>query len=473
MGNTANILIVGLGKTGLSVARFLARRGWPFAVADNRMEPPGLAALRADCPQAAVHLGPFDADLFTRFKTLVVSPGIAVAEPAIRAAAAAGAEIIGDIELFARHVRAPVIAITGSNGKSTVTTLVGELLRAAGRKVRVGGNLGTPALDLLVGSDDVEIYVLELSSFQLETTFTLEAAAAVVLNVSEDHMDRYPDLATYAKAKGRVYQGATVAVVNRDDDWSLRLARAAEPARTISFGLDVPAMGQWGMVETNPRGADRALPWSEPAGARPGWVDVRGAQTWLAYGDRCLVPVHELTLRGRHHMANALAALALIQAVGVEPSSAVLDALRRFAGLPHRSQFVGHFHGLDWVNDSKGTNVGATAAALAGQTQPVVLIAGGQGKGQNFTVLRPLIAEKARGVVLIGQDADLIARDWAGAAPIVRAADMGEAVSMAVELGRPGDVVLLSPACASFDMFEGYAHRGEVFIAEVRRRFAV
>ncbi len=447
MVSAADILIVGLGKTGLSVARFLARQGLPFAVADSRMEPPGLAELRAECPQAAVHLGPFEAELFVGFRTLVVSPGIAVAEPAIRAAAAAGAEIIGDIELFARHVKAPVIAITGSNGKSTVTTLVGELLAAAGRKVRVGGNLGTPALDLLAGSNDAEIYVLELSSFQLETTSSLKAAAAVVLNVSEDHMDRYPDLAAYAEAKGRVYQGAAVAVVNRDNDWSLRLARASEPARTVSFGLDAPAAGQWGMVE-------------------------RDGQTWLALGDRPLVCERELTLRGRHNMANALAALALVEAVGVDPA-AVLDALRRFAGLPHRSQFVGHFHGLDWVNDSKGTNVGATAAALAGQTVPVVLIAGGLGKGQDFAVLRPLLAEKARGVVLIGQDADLIAQAWAGAAPIVRAADMGEAVSMAAELGRPGDVVLLSPACASFDMFKGYDHRGEVFAAEVRRRFAV
>jgi UDP-N-acetylmuramoylalanine--D-glutamate ligase len=460
MGHAADTLIVGLGKTGLSVARFLARRGQGFAVADSRMEPPGLAELRAACPQATVHLGPFEAGLFSGFGTLVVSPGIAVAEPAIQAAAAAGAEIIGDIELFARHVESPVIAITGSNGKSTVTTLVGELLAAAGRKVRVGGNLGTPALDLLADPNDAEIYVLELSSFQLETTSSLRPAASVVLNVSEDHMDRYPDLAAYAEAKGRVYQGAAVAVVNRDDDWSLRLAARSNAVRTVSFGLDAPMAGQWGMVETDPLGADRESP-----------LGIRDGQTWLAHGDRLLVCARDLTLRGRHNMANALAALALVEAVGVEPA-AVLDALRRFAGLPHRSQLVGHFHGLDWIDDSKGTNVGATAAALAGQSVPVVLIAGGLGKGQDFATLRPLIAEKARGVVLIGQDADLIEAAWAGAAPIVRAADMGEAVSMAAEMGRPGDVVLLSPACASFDMFKGYEHRGEVFAAEVRRRFA-
>ena len=444
MGKAVDILIVGLGKTGLSVARFLARQGLAFAVADSRENPPGLAGLRAECPGAAVHLGPFDAALFQSFRTLVVSPGIAVAEPAIQAAARVGAEIIGDIELFARHAAAPVIAITGSNGKSTVTTLVGELLAAAGRKVAVGGNLGTPALDLLAGAP-ADIDVLELSSFQLETTRSLRPAASVVLNVSEDHMDRYPDLGAYAKAKGQVYQGAAVAVVNRDDDWSLRLAAGADAPRSVSFGLDAPQAGQWGLVE-------------------------RAGEAWLAQGDRLIVRERELTLRGRHNMANVLAALALVEAVGVDPAS-VVDALRGFAGLPHRSQFVGHYAGLDWINDSKGTNVGATAAALAGQTQPVVLIAGGLGKDQDFTVLRPLLTRKARAVVLIGQDASLIAEAWAGTVPLVRASDMGEAVSMAMELGRPGDVVLLSPACASFDMFKGYDHRGDVFAAEVRRRF--
>jgi len=470
MGNAANILIVGLGKTGLSVAHFLANNGVgngggaprgdtrraesregprpqgpAFAVADSRMTPPGLDELRARYPAVDVYLGPFDAALFRTFRTLVVSPGVALTEPAIQAAAEAGAEIIGDIELFARQVQAPVIAITGSNGKSTVTTLVGELLAAAGYKARVGGNLGTPALELLAGPGDAQLYVLELSSFQLEATSSLRPAAGVVLNLSEDHMDRYPDLAAYAAAKGRVYQGAKVAVVNRDDAWSMRLAAASAAPRRVSFGLDAPAEGAWGLIEY-------------------------AGEVWLARGERRLVRERELALRGRHNMANALAALAVVEAVGVEPEM-VLDALRRFAGLPHRSQFVGHFHGLDWVNDSKGTNVGATAAALAGQTAPVVLIAGGLGKGQDFSVLRPLLAEKVRGVVLIGQDAELIAQAWAGAAPIHRAEDMGDAVAQAAALGQPGDVVLLSPACASFDMFKGYEHRGEVFAAEVCRRF--
>ena len=442
MNGKASILIVGLGKTGLSVARFLARQGQSFAVADSRMEPPGLADLHAECPGVDLHLGAYDPALFSRFKTLIVSPGVAVAEPAIQMAAKAGAEVIGDIELFARHAKAPVIAITGSNGKSTVTTLVGELLAAAGRKVAVGGNLGTPALDLLEG-EAAEIYVLELSSFQLETTRTLRPLASVVLNLSEDHMDRYADLAAYAEAKGEIYHGAQVAVVNRDDPWSIKLAEQSDATRTVSFGLE--AAGQWGMLEQD-------------------------GEVWLAHGEALIVRERDLTLRGRHNMANALAALALVEAAGVDPAS-VLDALRHFSGLPHRSQFVGHFAALDWVNDSKGTNVGATAAALAGQTAPVVLIAGGIGKEQDFTVLRSLLAEKARGVVLIGQDAGLIAQAWAGAAPIVRATDMGDAVQQAMELGQPGDVVLLSPACASFDMFNGYDHRGEVFAAEVRARF--
>jgi len=469
MSAQPDILIVGLGTTGLSVARFLAknaagrgvgspqgdtrgaesmegfrRQGLAFAVADSRMAPPGLAELHAECPGAEVHRGAYDAALFARFKTLVVSPGVAVAEPAIQAAAAAGAEIIGDIELFAGHVNAPVIAITGSNGKSTVTTLVGELLAAAGRRVAVGGNIGTPALDLLAG-DAADVYVLELSSFQLETTHGLKPLAGTVLNVSEDHMDRYADLAAYAGAKGEVYHGAGVAVVNRDDAWSLGLAAQSDAARSVSFGLDAPAAGSWGMVEQD-------------------------GEAWLARGDALLVRERDLTLRGRHNMANALAALALVETAGVDPAS-VIGALRRFGGLPHRSQFVGHFAAMDWVNDSKGTNVGATAAALAGQAAPVVLIAGGIGKGQDFSPLRPLLAGKARGVVLIGQDAGLIAEAWRGIVPMVRAADMGDAVQKAMEMGQPGDVVLLSPACASFDMFRGYDHRGEMFAAEVRARF--
>lgn len=445
----ASILSVGLGKTGLSVARFLARQGLDFAVADNRAQPPGLNELRAECPAAQVRLGAFAADWFASFATLVVSPGVAVAESAIQAAAAAGADIIGDIELFARHVprQAQVVAITGSNGKSTVTTLVGELLAAAGRKVALGGNLGTPALDLLA-AESAEVYVLELSSFQLETTTSLRAAAATVLNISADHMDRYADLAAYAQAKGRVYQNASCALVNRDDTWSVALAEQSNAAAMVSFGLNTPAAGSWGLLEH-----DGAF--------------------WLTHGATRLAREQDLHIRGRHNMANALAALALVGALGVDVESAqVLDALRQFAGLAHRCQFVGRFARLDWVNDSKGTNVGATAAALAGQIQLVVLIAGGMGKEQDFSPLRPLLADKVRAVVLIGQDADVIAAAWQGATTLVRASDMADAVQQAAVLGRAGDVVLLSPACASFDMFTGYEQRGQAFADAVRARFA-
>jgi len=442
-----SILIVGLGKTGVSVARFLARRGESFAVVDSRDNPPGLDDLRRECPQVELRLGCFDADWLASFATLVVSPGVAVSDAAIQTAARAGAEIIGDIELFARHVpnEAQVIAITGSNGKSTVTTLVGELLAAAGRKVAVGGNLGTPVLDLLEG-EPADIYVLELSSFQLETTHTLKSVAATVLNISEDHMDRYADLAAYAEAKGRVYRDTYCAVVNRDDTWSVALAASSNAASILSFGLDAPQAESWGMREDE------------------------GA-FWLAHGTTRLVRESALSMRGRHNMANALAALALVDAAGVDVQK-VLVALQAFSGLEHRSQFIGHFAALDWVNDSKGTNVGATAAALAGQTQPVVLIAGGIGKEQDFAVLRPLLEQKARGVVLIGKDAGLIEQAWQGAATLVRATDMADAVQQAAALGQAGDVVLLSPACASFDMFTGYEQRGQVFVDEVRARFA-
>jgi UDP-N-acetylmuramoylalanine--D-glutamate ligase len=457
----AHILIVGLGKTGLSVARFLARQGLDFAVADSRITPPGLAEMQREFPYIELRLGAFDAGWFAEFATLVVSPGVAVAEPAIQAALSAGADIIGDIELFARHVpkQAQVVAITGSNGKSTVTTLVGELLAAAGRKVAVGGNLGTPALDLLAG-EPAEVYVLELSSFQLETTHSLKPTAATVLNISADHMDRYADLAAYAQAKGRVYLDAACAVVNRDDAWSVALAEQSNAATTVSFGLDAPEPDAW----TGIRRSTRPGQW--------GVVEHDGA-FWLAHGATLLVREQDLHIRGRHNIANALAALALVDATGVRvEATQVMDALQQFGGLAHRSQFVGHFAGLDWVNDSKGTNVGATAAALAGQSQPVVLIAGGIGKGQDFSPLRAALQKQARAVVLIGQDAELMMAAWQGTSPLVRASDMADAVHQAAVLGQPGDVVLLSPACASFDMFTGYEQRGQMFADAVRARFA-
>lgn len=433
----AATLIVGLGKSGLSVARFLARRGEAFAVADSRATPPGAAELAALCPACETAFGAFDAAYFARFRRLIVSPGVAVAEPAIVAARAAGAEIIGDIELFARAVTAPVIAITGSNGKSTVTTLVGEMA-AAERRVAVGGNLGTPALDLLEGPAP-DLYVLELSSFQLETTGSLAPAAATVLNLSADHLDRYDSIAAYAQAKARIYANAAVQVINRDDPVAAALATG--DGRRVSFGLDAPADGGWGLAE----------------------IDGEG---WLLRGTERVLRADDLRIRGRHNVANALAALALGEAAGLS-REAMCRVLRAFPGLPHRSQWVATVRGADWINDSKGTNVGATLAALNGMTAPVVLLAGGLGKDQDFTPLRPALAEKGRALVLFGRDAGLIAQAVGDAVPVVRVDSMEAAVAAAAERVEPGDVVLLSPACASFDMFTGYEERGQRFVALV------
>ncbi|MFP4161452.1 MAG: UDP-N-acetylmuramoyl-L-alanine--D-glutamate ligase [Ectothiorhodospira sp.] len=434
-------LIVGLGATGLSVARHLAARGEGFCVADSRPAPPGLSALRALDPAIPVHCGPFDPRLFSGFERLVLSPGVSPQEPAVAAARAAGACILGDIALFAAAARAPVVGITGSNGKSTVTSLVGEMVRAAGYRVGVGGNLGPPALDLLA-EPEPDLYVLELSSFQLETARGLRCAVAAVLNLAPDHMDRHPDLDAYAAAKGRIYAGAGVAVRNRDDPW----VRAMPGAPGIGFGLDRPAAGDFGLLP-------------------------RGDGEWLACGGEPLMPVSALRLSGRHNLSNALAALALARAAGL-PRKSSLEALGGFAGLPHRCQWVARVRGVDWYNDSKGTNLGATLAALSGLEGPVVLIAGGQGKGQDFTPLREAVRGRARGVVLLGQDAARIESALNGTVPVIRAPDMEQAVAEAGRLAQAGDSVLLSPACASFDMFRGYAHRGEVFEAAVRRDLA-
>jgi len=432
-------LVVGLGVTGLSVLRFLCGRGVPAAVTDSRANPPGrdeLAETFADVPAA---LGGFDPEWFEQARTLIVSPGVPLSEPLISAARARGAEVIGDIELFARAATAPVVAITGSNGKSTVTTLLGEMASDAGRAVRVGGNIGRPALDL-VTDNEPDLYVLELSSFQLETTESLDAAAAVVLNISPDHMDRYTGLADYATAKQRIYRGHGVMVVNCDEPMVVAMQEAGRP--TVGFGLGRPLGSDFGILEHH-------------------------GEDWLACGERPLMPVRELRMAGRHNQANALAALALGEAVGL-PMESMLATLRRFAGLWHRTQWVAEIDGVRWYNDSKGTNVGATLAAIDGLDAPQVLIMGGQGKGADFAPLRAALARKGRAAVLMGEAAEEIAHALDGVVPVQRAADMEEAVAKACALAEPGDVVLLSPACASFDMFDGFAARGDAFILAVR-----
>lgn len=432
-------LIVGLGTTGLSVARHLAVRGEAFAVTDSRANPPGLAALRAlgDLPLA---LGGFASPCaLGEITEAILSPGVDLREPFVQQLQAQGIPVVGDIELFARAAQAPVVGITGSNGKSTVTTLLGEMARAAGRRVAVGGNLGTAALDLL--ADDVELYVLELSSFQLDTVHSLRCAAATVLNVSEDHLDRHGSFAAYAAAKARIYHGSRVAVVNRDD---VETERDSGQCKTVTgFGLGAPAAGDYGLL-------------------------TRADSLWLAQGADALMPVAQMKLPGLHNAANALAALALGDAVGL-PRQAMLATLREFNGLPHRCAWVAEIAGVTYYNDSKGTNVGATLAALSGLPGPVVLLAGGQGKGGDFHPWRKPLMEKGRGLILFGEDAARIALEVGEAVPQYQVSSLRAAVQQAAAIARPGDCVLLSPGCASFDMFKGYADRGDQFVQEVRR----
>ncbi len=430
-------LVLGLGQTGLACARFLAKQGERFAVADSRDMPPGIDELKRDFPEVECHCGKFDEALLLSAERLLLSPGVAPQHPAIAVAIAAGIEVLGDIELFARHADAPVVAITGSNGKSTVTSLVGEMAKAAGKQVRVGGNIGTPALDLLE-EQAPDLYVLELSSFQLEVTRSLNAAAAVVLNISEDHLDRHGKVEHYAAIKQRVFNGDGVVVLNRDD--AQVMAMAPSGRKVVSFGLECAE--DFGLLE-------------------------RDGETFLGKGSEVLLNVAEMKMPGRHNWSNALAALALGEAVGLEMKE-MLQVLREFPGLPHRCQWIAEQNGVNYYEDSKGTNVGATLAALDGLPgEKVVLIAGGQAKGQDFAPLRQSVEQRARAVVLIGEDAKLIEKSLLRAASLVMASDMNDAVLKARKLARPGDAVLLSPACASFDMFRNYIERGEAFIAAV------
>jgi len=434
-------IVVGLGKSGMSVVRHLARRGQPFAVVDTRANPPELATLQAQYPEIEVRCGELDVDFLCRASELLVSPGLAVSTPALQAAAARGVKLSGDIELFAREARAPIVAITGSNAKSTVTTLVGEMAQAAGRKVAVGGNLGTPALDLL--NDDVELYVLELSSFQLETTEQLNAEVATCLNVSEDHMDRYAGLPAYHQAKHRIFRGARQVVVNRDDRLSRPLV--GEEVSVWSFGLGKPDFKGFGLIEEN-------------------------GEKHLAFQFEALLPARELKMRGAHNQSNALAALALGHAVGL-PFAAMLQTLRTFAGLPHRCQWVGERAGVSYYDDSKATNVGAALAAIGGLGADIdgklVLIAGGDGKGADFSALREPIGRHCREVILLGRDAGRLASTLQGAVALKQVQGLEEAVQRATECALPGDAVLLSPACASLDMFKNFEERGRLFAAAV------
>ncbi|MFC4259364.1 UDP-N-acetylmuramoyl-L-alanine--D-glutamate ligase [Marinobacter lacisalsi] len=429
-------LVVGLGRTGLSCVRYLTALGREVSVADSRARPPGLDALQQDYPDVELRTGDFDADWFCTFNELVVSPGIAIAEPAIAAAAEQGARIRGDIDLFAEAAEAPIIAITGSNGKTTVTTLVGKLAEACGVNAAIGGNIGTPALELLGLKPDV--YVLELSSFQLETTHELNAEVATVLNISDDHMDRYPSKMEYYQAKQRIFRGARNAVVNLDDALSTPMARD-----TLRFTC-------YGFHRVNP----------ETFSTRE---DEHGL--WITWGLDNLLNTGDLKLVGLHNVSNVMAALAIGQAAGW-PLDTMAGAVCDFRGLPHRCESIRRVHGVEYINDSKGTNVGASVAALdslAPACDRIVLIAGGEGKDADFGPLARPVSEHCRAVVLIGRDADRIRASLGSDMSVVTAGSMEEAVALATDLAREGDRVLLSPACASFDMFTGYEDRGERF----------
>ena len=436
-------VVVGLGKTGASCLRYLAKRGIPVSATDTRRAPPGLAELGSLAHSLDLRLGGFDLSLLDGASQVLMSPGVSLDEPIARAARDRGIDVLGDVELFARNVQAPVIGITGTNGKSTVTSLVAHMAATAGLSVLAGGNLGDAVLDLLE-QPTPDLYVLELSSFQLETTSSLRLQAAVVLNVTADHMDRYPSVAAYALAKSRIFAEAATVVLNADDPLVASM-RGAATARIVTFSVDNAAA----------------------SGAADFSLLRAGTQLRLACHGVALLDLARLKISGLHNAANALAALALGEAVGL-PMPKMIEALESFTGLPHRSEWVAEVAGVSYVDDSKGTNVGATIAAVAGMPGPLVMIAGGVGKGQDFTPLAQAFRGKVRHAVLIGKDAPALSKALAGVCTTERAASMPQAVAAAMRAAQAGDTVLLSPACASFDMFRDYAHRGDVFAATVR-----
>ena len=435
------MLVVGLGETGLSCIRHLAGAGGRMIAVDSRERPPRRAAVESEFPGVEIRCGRFDPSLFGAAAEIVVSPGVSVREPALRAAAARGVPIAGDIELFARAADAPVVAVTGSNGKSTVASLLAEMARRAGMRVGAGGNLGPPALSLL--GRNRELYVLELSSFQLETTDSLRPAAATVLNVSPDHMDRYESLDDYVAAKRRVLAGGAVIVENLDDPLAAVPGGGRRP--TIGFSMREHPRARWYVAGT---GAAARIMHRNAAGGI-------GA---------AVVPVDAVPLPGLHNVANALAAFALGDAIGLD-AGAMAAALEAYAGLPHRCETVAVRGGVRWINDSKGTNVGATVAAIEGlgARGPLVLIAGGLGKGADFSPLLAPAKRHVRLAVLIGRDAPRLDAVLSPGTEVRHAPDLAAAVDAAARTARAGDSVLFSPACASFDMFEGFEARGDAF----------
>ena len=446
-----HILVVGLGESGLAMAKWLDRQGATLRVVDSRLAPPNADALQRAVPDAELVAGPFADAAFAGVDLIAMSPGVALQEPCIQRALACGTEVISEVELFVWGVRAAmpqarILAITGSNGKTTTTALTAFALNKAGIPAVACGNISPSVLDALMtvldgaanGVTPPQVWVLELSSFQLETTHTLNADAATVLNVSEDHLDRHDGMDGYAAAKARVFQGSGAMVLNRDDERTPSFVLSGR--RIVTFGLNAPAgQDDYGFVD--------------------GWI-MRGTQRLLQFAT--------LKLVGLHNAANVMACLALCDAIGFE-CERLQPGIAAFSGLAHRVEFVAEIAGVSYYDDSKGTNVGATLAALQGMGRKVAIILGGEGKDQDFSPLAPALTEHARVVALIGRDAELIAGAIANCGvPMRHCRDMDDAVRWCATQVQAGDAVLLSPACASFDMFRNYAHRAEVFITAVR-----
>lgn len=435
-------VVAGLGISGVSAVNFLFEKGYRVAVTDSRAVPPGHDKIPSE---VQTRFGQLDQELLLSAEEIIISPGLDPKIPEIQAAIAKGIPVVSEIQILRRATDKPIVAITGSNAKSTVTTLMGLMAVAAGKKAAVGGNLGRPALDLT--KDDPELYILELSSFQLETTSNLNAEVAVVLNMSEDHLDRHGDMMGYHTAKHRIFQGVKKVVYNRDDSLTRPLVPDATPMQ--SFGLNAPDLNQYGILRED------------------------NGTIWLARGRERLLKSSEMYIQGTHNVANALACLALGEAIGL-PLDSMLDTLKTFKGLEHRCEFVKEVHGVRYYNDSKGTNIGATLAALDGlgaaieaQKAKVAIILGGQGKGQDFTALRQSLKRFAKVAVLIGEDRPVIEAAIEGTTQLIHAETLQQAVDFCQQQTQAGDVVLLSPACASFDMFSGYPDRGHQFVALV------
>lgn len=449
-------LVVGLGISGRAICRHLKRESRIFMVADTRAEPPGLDTFQHDFPEVRVYCGPLDGLDMSAAEEVVLSPGIAPDAPGLAHLkdAARGPRVIGEMALFTRVCQAPIAAVTGSNAKSTVTTLLGEMAAEAGLRVAVGGNLGTPALDLLHDMPDAQLFVLELSSFQLETTPELDADAVVFLNLSEDHLDRHGDMDGYRRAKRRIFSGARYALVNGEDvmTWPDIDVPVVERFTTLP-----PGPSEWGIAEHSSGGE---------SGSIEGGVERSGSVAWLMHGDRALMPATAVRAPGRHNQANALAALALGHHFGF-PLAAMRRVLERFSGLPHRCELVAEAHGVRWINDSKGTNVGATLAAIAGigptLSGRLVLLAGGHGKGADFAPLAAPLAIYGREAIVFGCDADQLQVALEHSVAVTNVVDLAAALRRASEIARRGDCVLLSPACASLDQFTNYQARGNTF----------